>query len=173
MNSYTLYLANEADNWENATPVGCGTLGAMLWGGVKNECLQLNEERLWAGGPLQLHADGFAEKLAQVRACLREGKNADAMATELLDPYFFRIKSYESAGNLRLTMTSDGEFSDYRRELDLVGGIASVTYKQGGTAHTRTLFASYPAQVIAMRLTADKSGAISFTLAGIRISFMT
>ncbi|MBR5870742.1 MAG: glycoside hydrolase family 95 protein [Clostridia bacterium] len=163
MNSYTLFLANEADNWENATPVGCGKLGAMLWGGVKNECLQLNEERLWAGGPLQLHADGFAEKLAQVRACLREGKNADAMATELLDPYFFRIKSYESAGNLRLAMTADGDFSDYRRELDLINGIASVTYKQGGTVYTRTLFASYPAQVIAMRLTADKGGAISFT----------
>ena len=125
MNSYTLFLANEADNWENATPVGCGKLGAMLWGGVKNECLQLNEERLWAGGPLQLHADGFAEKLAQVRACLREGKNADAMATELLDPYFFRIKSYESAGNLRLAMNADGEVTDYRRELDLVNGIAS------------------------------------------------
>ncbi len=163
MNSYTLYLANEANNWENATPVGCGTLGAMLWGGVKTECLQLNEERLWAGGPLQLHADGFAEKLDAVRTCLREGKNADAMATELLDPYFFRIKSYESAGNLRLSMTTDGEFSDYRRELDLVNGTASVTYKQDGIAYTRTVFASYPAQVIAMRLTADKPGAISFT----------
>ena len=163
MNSYTLYLANEAVNWENATPVGCGTLGAMLWGGIKEECLQLNEDHLWAGGPLELHAEGFAEKLAQVRGVLREGKNADALATELLDPYFFRIKSYESAGNLRLCMKADGAASDYRRELDLVNGIASVTYKQDGTAFTRTLFASYPAQVIALRLTADTAGKISFT----------
>ena len=163
MNTYTLYLANEADNWENATPVGCGRLGAMLWGGVNEECLQFNEEKLWAGGPLELHAEGFAEKLAQVRACLREGKNADALAEELLDPYFFRIKSYESAGNLRLNMAGGGTVSDYRRELDLVNGVASVTYRQDGIGFTRTLFASYPAQVIAMRLTADVPGAIAFT----------
>lgn len=163
MNTYTLYLANEADNWENATPVGCGRLGAMLWGGVNDECLQFNEEKLWAGGPLELHAEGFAEKLAQVRAYLREGKNADALAEELLDPYFFRIKSYESAGNLRLNMAGGGTVSDYRRELDLVNGTASVTYRQDGIGFTRTLFASYPAQVIAMRLTADVPGAIAFT----------
>ena len=163
MNSYILYLANEAVNWENATPVGCGTLGAMLWGGADNECLQLNEEKLWAGGPIELHAEGFAEKLEQVRALLREGKNADALATESLDPYFFRIKSYESAGNLRLAMNAGGDVSDYRRELDLVNGVASVTYKRGGIGYTRTLFASYPAQVIAYRLTADTAGAISFT----------
>ena len=163
MNSYILYLANEAVNWENTTPVGCGRLGASMWGGVNEECLQLNEEKLWAGGPIELHAEGFAEKLEQVRALLREGKNADALATEILDPYFFRIKSYESAGNLRLAMQADGDVSDYRRELDLVNGIASVTYKRGGIGYTRTLFASYPAQVIAMRLTADKPGAISFT----------
>ena len=93
MNTYNLFLANEAVNWENATPIGCGRLGAMLWGGVEHEIIQLNEDKLWSGGPLELHADGFAEKLAQVRAVLREGKNADALATELLDPYFFRIKS--------------------------------------------------------------------------------
>ena len=93
MNTYNLFLANEAVNWENATPIGCGRLGAMLWGGVEQEIIQLNEDKLWSGGPLELHADGFAEKLAQVRAVLREGKNADALATELVDPYFFRIKS--------------------------------------------------------------------------------
>jgi alpha-L-fucosidase 2 len=74
MNSYILYLANEAVNWENTTPVGCGRLGASMWGGVNEECLQLNEEKLWAGGPIELHAEGFAEKLEQVRALLREGK---------------------------------------------------------------------------------------------------
>ena len=86
MNSYILYLANEAVNWENTTPVGCGRLGASMWGGVDEECLQLNEEKLWAGGLIELHAEGFAEKLEQVRALLREGKNADALATEILDP---------------------------------------------------------------------------------------
>ena len=52
-----------------------------------------------------------------IRSSRVEGKNADALATELLDPYFFRIKSYESAGNLRLAMQADGDVSDYRREL--------------------------------------------------------
>ncbi len=161
MNTYNLFLANEAVNWENATPIGCGRLGAMLWGGVEHEIIQLNEDKLWSGGPLELHADGFAEKLAQVRAVLREGKNADALATELLDPYFFRIKSYETAGELHLSMDG-GAFENYRRELDLVNGVARISYEKNGVAYTRTAFASYPAQVIAVRLEADRAGAVSF-----------
>ena len=163
MNTYNLFLANEAVNWENATPIGCGRLGAMLWGGTAHEIIQLNEEKLWSGGPLELHADGFAEKLAQVRAMLREGKNADALATEQLDPYFFRIKSYETAGELHLHMPTDGgAVENYRRTLDLVNGVAAISYTCDGVSYQRTAFASYPAQVIAMRLEADRAGAISF-----------
>lgn len=48
-----LYLANEANNWEDCSPVGCGNLAAMLYGHVGHERIQLNEEFIWAGGPLE------------------------------------------------------------------------------------------------------------------------
>ena len=80
MNSYHLLLKNEALEWENATPVGCGRLGAMLYGGVAEECLQLNEEKIWSGGPMEVDGEGFREKIEEIRALLRQGKNADARA---------------------------------------------------------------------------------------------
>ena len=165
MNSYHLLLKNEALEWENATPVGCGSLGAMLYGGVAEECLQLNEEKIWAGGPMEVDGEGFREKIEEIRTLLRQGKNADARAEEILDPYFRRIKSYETAGELHLRMVyaEDGDAEDYRRDLDLVGGTASVTYRRGGIGYSRCLFASYPRQIIVMRLAADRAGAISFT----------
>jgi alpha-L-fucosidase 2 len=46
MKHTVLHLDNEATTWENATPVGCGKLGAMLYGGVEHEIIQLNEEKI-------------------------------------------------------------------------------------------------------------------------------
>lgn len=164
MNTYILHLANEANEWENTSPVGCGRLGACLYGGVGEERLQLNEEKIWSGGPMEVDGDGFRERIEEIRSCLRAGKNADARAEEILAPYFRRISSYETAGDLVLTMRhAQGEVRDYRRDLDLNNGIASVSYCLDDTLYTRTLFASYPKQVIAMRLTADHPGCISFT----------
>ncbi|MGM9624298.1 MAG: glycosyl hydrolase family 95 catalytic domain-containing protein, partial [Eubacteriales bacterium] len=164
MNTYILHLANEAKEWENTIPVGCGRLGACLYGGVGEERLQLNEEKIWSGGPMEVDGDGFRDKIEEIRSCLRAGKNADACAEEILEPYFKRICSYETAGDLFLTMqNAQGEVRDYRRDLDLNNGITAVSYRLGDTLYNRTLFASYPKQVIAMRLTADHPGRISFT----------
>ncbi len=162
MKNGVLYLANEAKTWENATPVGCGCLGGMLFGGVRRERLQLNEERLWAEAP-KPSAEGFYERFLSVRERLLEGKSADAMAKELLAPYFTRIGSYETAGDLYLSF-SDGDegVTDYRRELDLTQGIATVTYTAHGTRYTRTLFASYTEKMLLLRLSSDRRHAITF-----------
>ena len=161
MEKDVLYLANEADTWENATPVGCGTLGAMLFGGARAERLQLNEERLWSETPTP-QSEGFYERFLSVRECLLAGKCADALAKELLSPYFTRIASYETAGDLLLFFPeSDGAVTDYRRELDLTEGVATVTYTLEGTRYTRTLFASYPEKALIFRLSADRPHALS------------
>ena len=109
MSHYRLYLDTPAidaatDGWENATPVGNGKLGAMLYGGVEQEILQLNEERIWAGKKRPVSAPGFYEKFQSLRNRLLRGEiaGADAAAEQLLAPYFGRVSSYETAGELRL-----------------------------------------------------------------------
>ena len=82
MQNFILHLENEATDWENATPVGCGTLGAMLYGGVKAERLQLNEEKIWAEGEVKPCADGFYEHFHALREALLRGEGVDALAKE-------------------------------------------------------------------------------------------
>jgi alpha-L-fucosidase 2 len=162
MKNDVLYLANEAKAWENATPVGCGRLGGMLFGGVREERLQLNEERLWSEAP-KPSSEGFYERFLAVRERLAEGKSADALAKEILAPYFTRIGSYETAGDLFLSFSDeDEEVTDYRRELDLTNGVATVAYTARDTRYTRTLFASYGEKMLLLRLDADRPHAITF-----------
>ena len=165
MNHSILHLTNPATVWDNATPVGCGNLGAMLYGGVDEECLQLNEDRIWSEATHNIKPDGFLSRFETVRAALLEGKNADALATELLDPYFSRIGSYETAGELHLavTHTENAPVTDYHRDLDLIDGVATVSYSKGDTRYLRTLFASYPQRMIVIQLTADRPAAIFLT----------
>ncbi len=164
-----LYLANEATEWENTTPIGCGRLGAALWGGVKEERIDLNEESIWAGGPMDIDATGFYEKYLETRALLMAGKCADDFATAALNPYFRCIGSYETAGALLLTMANgDGPHTDYRRVLDMENGVATVSYTADGVHYKRTAFASYPAQCIVVNLEADAPGRISFTARYVR-----
>ena len=169
MKEYRLYLNNPAkdektNGWENATPVGNGRLGAMLYGYVKNEKIQLNEDGIWSGTPMEIDAQGFREKLDEVRALLKAGKNADDLAKETLDPYFRRIQSYETAGDLILhTDFENDEAESYSRVLDLNNGVAAVSFVHDGVIYNRTLFASFPRQMIVLRLDAEEAGRISLT----------
>ncbi len=160
----TLRLTSEASEWELATPVGCGSLGGMLYGGVTSERLQLNEEFIWAGEKQTLCGDGFLEALLETRRLLLEGRGpeADAYAEQALSGKFGRVRSYESAGELLLSIAGEGEPSDYRRELRLIEGVASVSYRRGGIGYTRTLFASHPRRLLTLRLTADQHASVSF-----------
>ena len=170
MRNYVIYLDSPArdektDGWENALPVGNGRLGAMVFGYVKEERIQLNEEGIWNGEPQEISGEGFSDKLELVRRRLQEGKNADTMAEELLNPYFSCVKSYETAGDLWIRM--DGFMDDgarnYRRELDLISGVCTVSFEKEGVIYTREAFASYPARAVALRLSANRAGKISFT----------
>lgn len=165
MNQYCLHLANEAAEWENTTPIGCGTCGATLWGGTAMERIHLNEEKIWSGEPKHLNGEGFREKIDEIRRRLLAGECADAYAKQALAPYFSFVHSYETAGELLLSMAElpAEAVSEYRRDLHLNSGVAEISYRMGDTVYTRTAFASYPAQLIAMKFTANKPGTISFT----------
>jgi alpha-L-fucosidase 2 len=165
-----LWYTRSAARWEEALPIGNGRLGCMVFGGVKSERLQLNEDSLWCGKP-QPNADrpDAWQHLAEIRKLLFEGKHREAEA--LTNRYMTNqgggfdgaySSAYQTLGDLTLVFDHDGNASDYRRTLDLDAAIAAVTYKVGDAAFTRELFSSPVDQVIVVRIACDKAGRVSF-----------
>ena len=161
-----LWYRAPARQWMEALPVGNGRLGAMVFGGVERERIQLNENTLWEGGPRDRTNPEALRRLPEVRRLLFEGKNEEA--TALADRSMMgippRIKSYQSLGDLALEMDHAAPAEDYVRELDLDSGIVRVRYRSGGRTYTREVFASRPDQALVVRLTADGPGAITARL---------
>ena len=118
----------------------------MLYGHVASERIQLNEEFIWSGGPIP-NPNRVRECIDHILGMIKRGERSPRPTrwAENMNDCFNRIKSYETAGDLCLDIHDKStEFSDYRREIDLEDGIASVTYKAGGIKYRRELFASYP-----------------------------
>ena len=158
MNAYTLYLDNPAAEWENTTPVGCGRMGAMIYGIPGRERIQLSEERIWAGSAQANAAPELWDKLEHLRHMLMDGHAAEAddWALAHMKNDFARIKSYETAGDLIVATgdtDADGPAAHYSRCLDLMSGVAAVSYARDGHVFRRECFASYPDDVIALRFT--------------------
>ncbi len=162
----TLWYRQPAPQWDHAMPIGNGRLGAMIFGSVNRERIQLNEDSLWmpAGDPRAPATDrnnpAALQYLPEVRRLLFAGKPGEAyrLAEKYLVGRPQRLQSYQPLGDLRLTFQHEGASSDYRRELDLDTAVARVTYRVGDVRFTREIFASHPDQVIVVRLTADKPG---------------
>ncbi|MBP2708659.1 glycoside hydrolase family 95 protein [Microbispora sp. RL4-1S] len=159
-NPMTLWYRRPATQWLEALPIGCGRLGGMVFGGVANERIQLNEDSVWAGGP---HVHGNARG-ADARTRIRDlvWRDEWSEARDRAEHTPADRPAYQILGDLRLTFPGAGEFTDYRRELDLTSAVTTVTYMTNGVRHTREMFASHADQVIVVHLTADRPGAVSF-----------
>ncbi|WP_431946888.1 glycoside hydrolase family 95 protein [Actinacidiphila sp. bgisy167] len=163
----TLWYDKPAGQWLEALPLGNGRLGAMVFGGVDTEQLQLNEDTLWAGGPYEPANPRGLAALPEIRRRVFAGEWSAAQS--LIDSSFMGTPvgelMYQTVGNLRLTVPGAGEVTGYRRELNLDTAVATTTYARGGVTYRREVFASHPDQVIVVRLTADTRGSLSFTAA--------
>lgn len=161
----TLWYPRPATNWTSALPIGNGRLGAMIFGGVEQEKLQLNEDTLWAGGPYDPNNPEALAALSEARRLIFEGKYAEAnkLIGDKMMSKPVRQMPYETVGDLLLNFPTTGTVSDYRRELDLDTAVARVSYTSGGVKFTREIFSSPVDQVIVVRLTASQRGQISLT----------
>ena len=157
-----LWYRQPARLWVEALPVGCGRLGAMVFGGLERERIQLNEESIWEGYRHDVTNPAALKALPEVRRLLFEGKNAEAtkLAGETMMGIPERVKSYQPLGDLWLEFPQIEEFEDYRRELDLSTGIAAVRYRVRGATFEREVFASAPDGVIVLRIHCDKSKSV-------------
>jgi alpha-L-fucosidase 2 len=163
----TLWYRAPAATWNEALPIGNGRLGAMVFGGVASERIQLNDDTIWAGEKRDRVNPAAAAAIAEVRRLLAAGKvtEAEALADKDVISIPRRLPPYQPLGDLVLSFKVDGESSTYRRELDLRTAIARVVFAAGGVTFTREIFASAVDGVVVVRLTADRPGAVSFSAA--------
>ena len=160
-----LWYDKPAAKWEEALPIGNGRLGAMVFGTLAAERLQFNEDTLWVGGPRDYSRPGAAEYLPQIRKLLFEGKQkeAETLAMQQFMSVPLRQVPYQPFGDLKLAFAGHEKATGYRRELDLDRAVATVRYKVGDVTFTREIFASHPADMIIIRISADRPGQVSFT----------
>ena len=172
------YQWKNSPAWLRALPLGNGSLGAMVYGDVATERIQLNEQTLWSGGPQDADNPDALAALPEIRRLLFARDYAGAQKLTYARqackgagtgrgngkdvPY----GSYQTLGDLRIAF--DGhegvKEEDYRRELDLARAVARVRYRVGGATFEREAFCSFPHQVLAVRLTArGKPGGLTFT----------
>jgi alpha-L-fucosidase 2 len=163
----SLWYRQPAKNWIEALPVGNGRLGAMIFGGIEGERIQLNEDTLWGGSPYDPANPDALPALPEVRRLIfaEKYKEADMLIGERLMGKPFKQMPYQTVGDLRIGFPKTETVSAYRRELDLVRAIARVSYKIGETTFIREIFSSAVSNVIVIRLTANRKNQISFDAA--------
>ena len=168
-----LWYRHPANAWCEAVPVGNGRLGAMVFGGVENERLQLNDVTVWSGKPESNTDRPEAYKvLPEIRRLLKAedyGKAADLTAQNMTNQGggFDGVYSgsYQTLGDLQFGFKRPpGRLTEYKRWLDLDQALAGVEYRVGDAAFTRETFSNAPDQVLVTRIAADRKGLVSFTL---------
>src|SRR5262252_9424755 len=164
-NPDVLWFRQPAASWNDALPIGNGRLGAMVFGGVRSERIQLNEDTIWAGEKRDRNNPEGAKNLAEVRRLLFAGKPSEAeeLAERTIISVPKRLPPYQPLGDLLLRFDNQEQPADYRRELDIESAIVRVTYRAGDAHYTREVFSSAVDQLIVIRLTCDKPGRISLS----------
>jgi alpha-L-fucosidase 2 len=152
-----LWYKQPASVWTEALPVGNGRLGAMVFGGVENELLQLNEATLWSGGPVKKDVNPQAYTyLPQVRQAIFSGDylKAKQLVKKMQGVY---TESYLPLADLSIKQNLNGaEPTTYYRDLDIASAVATTKYSVNGVEYKREVFSSAPDQVIVIRFTCSK-----------------
>jgi len=161
--SNIIWYDSPADNWLEALPLGNGRMGAMVFGGVHEERLQLNEESLWAGEPVDAYPDNFYENLQVLRDMVNKGQITEArqFGIENMTKKPSSFRSFEPLADMWISMAHDGDADNYYRDLNLNTGIASVEYEIGEVVYKRESFISAVDDLIALRISASEKEMIS------------
>lgn len=153
--------------WTDALPIGNGRLGAMVYGNVETEILQLNEHTVWSGSPNRNDNPDALNSLPEIRKLIFEGKQKEAeqLASKMIQTKKSNGQMFQPVGNLEITMSGHADFADYYRELDIANAVAKTSYSVKGVTYTREAIASIPDRIIAVKLSANKPGKVSFSAA--------
>lgn len=164
-NNQRLWYDRPAEHWLEALPLGNSRMGAMVYGGVLEEEIQLNEETFWSGGPHDNNSKTSLQYLPKVRQLIFDGKEKDA--EDIINREFFpgpHGMKYLTLGSLKIINDSIGVPTNYMRDLNLKDATAEVSYEIDGVRFSRRIFASMADGVVVVKLHTDKKGALNFVL---------
>lgn len=164
VNNLKLWYNEPATEWTQALPLGNGRLGAMVFGGVNEELIQLNDATLWSGGPVSNNVNPDAAKyLPAVRDALfhHEYHKADSLLRKMQGVY---SQSFLPLGDLHINQRFPGKAAQYYRDINIANATATTRFTSEGVVYTREMFVSAPDQVIVIRLKASKKGQLNFTI---------
>ena len=159
------YDEPSGDVWENALPIGNGRLGAMIFGNVDQEIIQLNEHTVWSGSPNRNDNPDALAALPEIRELIFAGqqKEAEELAAKTIQTKKSNGQMFQPVGSLNLYFVNHDDYTDYYRELDIERAVTRTSYTVDGVTYTREALASFPDSVVVMRLTASQPGSVSFT----------
>ena len=159
-----LWYNSPAEFFEESMPIGNGRLGALVYGGTDDNVIQFNDITFWTGKPVNRNDDEGAHKwIPEIRKALfnEDYKLADSLQLHVQGN---NSQFYQPLATLHILDDNTTKASGYYRELDIDSALCRDTYIKDGVRYTREYFASNPDKMIAMRIRADKKGAINCLL---------
>lgn len=166
--SMHLWYKQPALAWREALPIGNGRLGAMIFGGIKEETIALNEVTMWSGRYDENQQKTFGqEKLKELRKVFFKDdiEEGNRIASEYLAGTPHSFGTHLPVGNLKISfLYPEGGATDYKRILDLNNAVSTVSFVIGHVKYKREYFASNPAEVIVIRFSASKSHSLNLKL---------
>ena len=157
------------EEWLKALPLGNGSLGAMVFGDVNFERIQLNEESMWSGSPFDNDNPEAFPAQEKIKQLLFEVQYKEAykltMETQIAngkgtghgEGANVPFGCYQTLGDLWIDFERESKYEDYYRELDLENAVVRINYSQDGTNYKREVFVSHPDQLLVIRLSSDQS----------------
>lgn len=162
--SHILWYNQPAEFFEESLVLGNGKLGSTVFGGVNSDKIYLNDATLWSGEPVNANMNPEAYKnIPAIREAL---KNENYKLAEELNKKIQgkNSESFAPLGTLEINNSNKGKVSNYYRELDISNAISKVTYEIDGVKFTREYFVSAPDQIMVIKLTSSKKGALNFDI---------
>jgi alpha-L-fucosidase 2 len=162
MGRHELWYDKPGDIWEEALPLGNGTLGAMLYGKTDTECIHLNLDTLWSGGPRNEQNPNALRCLTPVRELIGQNRFVEAQALiekEMLGTW---TESYQPLGRIWIDLHSQEPVSAYKRTLSLDTAVAQTHFERGGGKADISCFVSHPDQVLVYRM--DSSNPLDLSI---------
>ena len=159
-----LWYKEPAKVWEEALPLGNGRMGAMVFGLPADEHLQVNEDSMWYGGPVDRTNPDTLEALPKIREAILNGeiKKAERLMKMAMSGCPDSAHPYQTLGDIHFTFEGLGGITSYERVLDLEDAVYQNSFMADGVCYKREMFFSKPDDVLVMRLTADRPGKITF-----------
>ena len=159
-----LWFRQPAQYFEETLVLGNGKMGASIFGDTHSDKIYLNDATLWSGEPVKPEISHEAYKnIPAIREALKKNEYAlaEKLNKKMQGPF---SESYAPLGTLKINFTASAIAENYYRELDLNDAVSKVSYEIEGVKYTREYFISYPDQIMIIKLTSSKKGALSFNL---------